>query len=29
MERTFRELDEVLVLLLELEFSLQGPVPHD
>lgn len=29
MERTFRELDEVLVLPLELELSLQGSVAHD
>lgn len=29
MERTFRELDEILILLLELELSLQGPLPHD
>jgi len=29
MERTFREFDEILILLLELELSLQGPVPHD
>lgn len=28
-ERTFREFDKILILLLELELSLQAPVPHD